>query len=67
VRIVKREGASTTLYLASDFEVRDGIATTLVKAGSSAIARVEEPAYATLFVPDVAPLAAANGASTVVT
>jgi hypothetical protein len=25
VRIVKREGASTTLYLAPDFEVRDGV------------------------------------------
>jgi YD repeat-containing protein len=26
VRVVKREGASTTLYLAPDFEVRDGLA-----------------------------------------
>ena len=62
VRIVKREGASTTLYLAPDFEVRDGI------AGSSTRAMLAEPAFtsvvacATLFFPDIAPLLAANRA-----
>jgi RHS repeat-associated protein len=63
MRVVKREGASTTLYLAPDFEVRDGLATTYVKAGSSAIARVEEPAFATTFFPDVAPLGAGTSAA----
>jgi hypothetical protein len=60
VRIVKREGASTTLYLAPDFEVRDGLATTYVKAGHTSVARVDEPAFATTFFPDVAPLEAAG-------
>ncbi len=63
VRVVKREGASTTLYLAPDFEVRDGLATTYVKAGHTSIARVEEPAFATTFFPDVAPLAGSAGSS----
>jgi RHS repeat-associated protein len=58
VRIVKREGASTTLYLAPDFEVRDGLATTYVKAGHASVAWVDEPAFATTFFPDVAPLEA---------
>ncbi len=49
---------STTLYLAPDFEVRDGLATTYVKAGQTNIARVEEPAFATTFFPDLAPLGA---------
>jgi RHS repeat-associated protein len=62
VRVVKREGASTTLYLAPDFEVRDGLATTYVKAGHTSIARVEEPAFATTFFPDVAPLGSGTAA-----
>ena len=60
VRVGKREGASTTLYLAPDFEVRDGLATTYVKAGHTSLARVEEPAFATTFFPDLAPLASAG-------
>jgi RHS repeat-associated protein len=63
VRVVKREGASTTLYLAPDFEVRDGLATTYVKAGHTSVARVEEPAFATTFYPDLAPLAGSAGSS----
>jgi RHS repeat-associated protein len=62
VRVVKLEGSSTTLYLAPDFEVRDGLATTYVKAGHTSIARVEEPAFATTFFPDVAPLGAGAAA-----
>ena len=56
---------STTLYLAPDFEVRDGLATTYVKAGQTNIARVEEPAFATTFFPDVAPLGAGTSAAPV--
>ena len=58
MRVLKHEGASTTLYLARDFEVRDGLATTYVKAGHTSIARVEEPAFATTFFPNLAPLGA---------
>ena len=47
MRVVKREGASTTRYLAPDFEVRDGLATTYVKAGHTSLARGEEPAFCT--------------------
>ena len=54
---------STTLYLAPDFEVRDGLATTYVKAGQTNIPRVEEPAFATTFFPDVAPLGAGTSAA----
>jgi RHS repeat-associated protein len=54
-RLVKDEDGHQTLYLAADFEVRDGTAVTYVEIGQDRLARVEEPAFAATALSDLAP------------
>jgi RHS repeat-associated protein len=57
-RVLKREGASITLYVTPDFEVRDGIATIYVSGPSGKVARIEGLELASQLLPDSAPSAA---------
>lgn len=56
-RLLKREGASVTLYVAPDFEIRDGVATIYVSGPSGKVARIEGAALASKLLPDPAPRA----------
>ncbi len=60
-RVVKREGDSTTWYVARDFEVRDGIAVAYARLGRSRVARLESSALAASVLSDLSP---ATGAGT---
>lgn len=54
-RVRKTEGASRTLYLAPDFEVREGVATAYLMIGNRRVASVERRGLATWVEPDLAP------------
>ena len=64
MRIVKREGAHVGAYRYGEGAGPHAVTTAGAEslAYDAGIARVEEPAYATLFFQDIAPLLAANGA-----
>ena len=54
-RIRKREGASTTLYLANDFEIREGVSTAWLVIDGRRLSSVERIEQATWVLPDLAP------------
>ena len=60
-RVVKREKAETTYYLAGDFEVRDGIATTYLRIGGQRVVKIEEAGLGAKMVGDLAPAGAPDG------
>lgn len=51
-RVIKREGDSTTIYVAPGFEVRDGISALYVKLDRHRVARLESAALATALYTD---------------
>lgn len=52
-RVAKEEGDFTTWYLDDDFEVRDGIAVTYARVGTSRVARFETDALAATVLSDL--------------
>ena len=61
-RMVKREDGHVTLYLADDFEVRDGTAVTYLDLAGGRLARLEDPSFAEISLSDVAPAAGSDTA-----
>ncbi len=60
-RVAKREGASEWLYIAPEFEVRDGISVLYVRVGRTRIARLQSDALAAALLSDLAPLDDTDG------
>ncbi len=61
-RVAKVEhGDETTLYIAPDFEVRDGVSVTYVRSGGARLARTETTALQALVYSDVAPALSPDG------
>lgn len=57
-RVTKQEGASLTLYVAPDFEVRDGVSTLYVAGPGGKIAKIETADMAVTLLGDTAPAGA---------
>jgi RHS repeat-associated protein len=60
-RIMKLEAGSVTYYIASDFEVRDGISTLYPRLERHRIARLHSDALATTLLSDLAPTGRQDG------
>ena len=60
-RVVKRERGETSLYVADDFELRDGVATTYVRIGGQRVVKIEEGGLAARAYPDLSPAGAPDG------
>ena len=61
VRVAKREADTLTLYMAPEFEVRDGISVLYARMGRQRVARLQSDALATVLLSDLAPLGAGDG------
>ncbi|WP_428268013.1 RHS repeat-associated core domain-containing protein, partial [Haliangium sp.] len=55
-RVAKREADTLTLYIAPDFEVRDGISVMYARIGGERVVRLQSDALATALLSDLAPL-----------
>jgi len=54
-RMLKEEAGHQSLYLAHDFEVRDGTAVSYLMLGEERLVRIEEPSFAATALSDLAP------------
>jgi RHS repeat-associated protein len=59
-RVAKREADTLTLYIAPEFEVRDGISVLYARMGRQRVARLQSDALATTLLSDLAPLDSAG-------
>lgn len=59
-RVAKREADTLTLYIAPEFEVRDGISVLYARVDRQRVARLQSDALATALLSDLAPLDSAG-------
>jgi len=55
-RVAKIEGGRVSIFLGSDIEIRDGIATAWLSVGNQRVAKIERAGFAAAILGDLAPL-----------